>query len=335
MSMNLTERLVNLIEKKKNYVIARSYKKRNQIRYLEIFNINTSQTFLLDLGRKYDFKNIPRLKNKHQYDLVRVSGKDLAKDKSLDDVMYDRIGDSEAVDEEHILNGYRTSIRIDDDGLTKDVLRKTLLSLIEQVCRIGTTVHQIEYKLALYDARHMCILDSENKTHLYHLRDYPSKKRLMFVVVKLREFYKTRNVGDNVTHVQKSIYGILEQNQRSYKSKVIDSVGHLKSIEGSIDQLTHKKVKCLAAMSEINTLLQDLSAMETQTHENKGKLKPKTLRKKLESIQQTRGDLLSKNKKLKTEYDEIIFVLDEVYCSSLESLSKLARGGKVLHELTN
>ena len=333
-----TERLVSLIEKKL-YLISRWYMQNKRVRYMELFNIKDGHQFLLDLGTQYKFKKSSKLDKTHRFMLKEISKTDLKKERTLDDeLIYDKVDAPAKNEAERVLHGYKNRITLegeDEEENIGDTHNARLLELVEQVRRLSTIMKQVPYKLAIYNYQHVCILNRDEKTKLYHLPQYPVKRKQVFIVVSLEDFYATPNIGASVRHVKTSLYNILELNQTGYKKKVVDSGKHLESIGASIAELNSRKKVIRAHISEAESLFVRLNEIEEEIYmsgENKS-MKPKIMRQKLDTIQEKRTSLLSKINSLTTEYNSIVFTLDDIYYSSLISLSSLMNSGIMLRKM--
>ena len=209
--------------KMNGFLIQKKFTIHDCIIYIEVFNINNADTFLLYIPSKYRIK-VEDMNNTYKIKCIDIDDVNMFKDfnkkvesEDISNNSYNNlsleIDNSKYEDLEKILKeGYEHELHVKD--LNKDDTQN-LKDIYYQLSRMTLCVKNIKYKLCIVYKNYLCCIKRDNSLECFIIKDYKyENERRIYVVVDLENIFENvLNISNNVKKVKEGIYKILNDNQ--------------------------------------------------------------------------------------------------------------------------
>lgn len=234
--------------------------------YIEVFFINTSETFLLYIPSKYEIvvKDIPNI---FKINTIEMKVSDEMVDdygiENTEEAEQIHISDNEENAEEQLEKNYKNNLTIKD--ISSDDLY-TIKSIYRQLRRLKGSVENIKYKLAISFKNYICAIRRDNSIDCFEIKRYKkqSVKRL-FVIVDLEMFYeKGDKISEEIVTVRESIYNILQKNQGMHVrfiNKIMENKSDILLIP---EKAEYKKEEYMSMLQELKIMLKKVLDKENE-----------------------------------------------------------------------
>ena len=251
--------------------------------YIEIFNINNADTFLLYIPSKY------KINADHNYNTYRLKYIDLEdvnifknfneKSESTDiENQYENLDIDLNAEKNHedleksLKENYDRELEIKD--LNKSEVQN-LKDIYYQLSRLKLCVKSIKYKLSIMYKNYLCSIKRDNTMETFIIRDYKlhdnKTERKIYVTIDLENLYKKiTNISYDIKNVKNGIYKILNDNQVK-NTRILNSILEKKNSILVYSSSVYKK------KSELEHSIKVLEELLTKLNEKEKKLVEKIL----------------------------------------------------------
>lgn len=335
------ERLVELFSTK-GFVTNNIFALDGFYRLVEIVNFRTAASLLIYIENKYRIESV---NNKREFKLIpkAVDGTNYllgSADEAMMRTKYQEIDHIEKAlqDEARIQEIYDKPISLKGE---EEKSQEKFSSTIRQLKRFKLCVKNIPYKFALFDEDCMCLLNPESELESYFIEGFKNKKRKIYVITSLTNFFTTDDVSQNVSKIFEQFYSILQTNQKIETQKVQAMIDAKRNI-------TDKSKKIIASKDKLFVKIQNLHKQHSQLIDKEKLLaaRRKELRKSGEdkhSLERITAES-EKNNEQQTEtirniidsrgeLDEICLVVDNLLFDNTVMLNKIAHNFTLLDKL--
>lgn len=214
------------------FLVNSIYTIENQASYIDLFNIENADNFLLYIPSKYEI-NIDENSdlNLNIYSLNYIDEKELmAKFNEFEmDKEYNKI-DKFLNNESSSLKNIEKNIQEDYD---KDIILKDLSihetenikELYDQITRLRLCIKNIKFKVAVLHKNILACVRRDNDIDLFNISKFKgTNSRKLFIIIDLETlFADTVNAPTNISAVRHGIYKILSDNQLKH-TKLLNSL---------------------------------------------------------------------------------------------------------------
>lgn len=341
MSLNL-EKLTRLLMES-NMVITKLFCQSNRCVYLEMLSVATAENFLIYIPSKYDIEpndKIAKFKIKEmdiesaKYDDQQGEDNELINLKVDDDV------------EEQLENNYKHSTNL------KQIIKTdidTLRGVYKQIKRIGFSVKNIPYKLAIIFNNYICVIRRDDSISIFFIKNYNSdKEKQLYVVVDLETFYaKSFRLLDDLQTVKSSVYKVLEKNQNIHVEVFNGMMNNKKIIESLPIIVQQKNREYDTMITELQTLLAEIARREKQLNIQLHAIKNKqgnlnidvsrvhqmsTLERELDQLLDTKGKATANILALKIKKENCILNVDKLLFENSVMWDNMMKNFKTLKD---
>lgn len=311
--------------------------------YVEVFNNNNAETFLLYIPSKFNIKperscDIYKIKYVDIEESNNIVSKyteepdnaDIKKD--YDDINIET-EKSEDI-EQQLSENYNREILLkdlkkEDSEILKDIFR--------QLNRLKFCTQTIKYKLAILYKNYICAIKRDDSIECYYINNFPLKKgRKLYVSIDLKSLYeKIDTVSVDIVTVKDSIYKILNQNQIKH-TRVLNSMLENKDKLVSYSEMIYKKKQYFENyLKELTTMLNKLNENENKLREEKNTISNKTGEYGIKGIHtdiQHSHTLFKLEEKLKNVYDLKKELIEDISKTHLEQEHMTLEIDKILFD---
>ena len=222
--MTLSIKKLEKFLKTNGFLIQKKFTIHDSIIYIEVFNINNADMFLLYIPSKYKIKVEDSINNTFKIKCIYIDDANIFKNfsekvESEDiDTQYNNLSleidstkDNEDL-EKILKEGYEHELQL--KNLNKDD-RQNLKDIYYQLSRLTACVKNIKYKLCIFYKNYLCSIKRDNSIECFIIKDFKYKNdRRIYVVVDLENLFENiLNISDNIKKVKQGIYKILNDNQ--------------------------------------------------------------------------------------------------------------------------
>lgn len=303
----------------KGILINNVYSINKEVVYIELFDVNTAESFLVYIPSKYvmktdDRKNTFKLKyleiKENEEDFLKKEKEKIELEKGYDDIdMPHDKNDSENL-EDILKSNYNRPVFLDDLNVEdKDNVKE----LYYQLLRLKLCVQNIKYKICISYKNYLSCIKRDNEIECYCIKHFPkNKERKIFICIDLENFYsKISYLSKDLYSVKKGVYKIINQNQEK-NIRVLNMILEQKNVlTTNFETIKNKK-------SEIDNYLNILEELLKKTNESENQVIDKILKinknyennsnKNLNNDIQRSHELSVENKKI----EEVIKIKDEL-----------------------
>jgi hypothetical protein len=345
--MSLT-RLQELFQSK-GFVANNYFTLEGYYKMVEIINFKTAVSLIVVIGEKY---RVPSEKIKHEYQLIQK--------KVTGDII------SGVADEADLRSSYREIDHIARSLETEEKLNEIydkpislkgeenrsaekFASTIRQMRRFRLCVRNIPYKFALFDDDCICLLNADSEIETYYVSDYKHKKRKIFIVTTIENFFSTDDIEQSVMKINEQFYNILQDNQKIETMKIqgmIDAKRNIadrskkilemkKLLFNKIQKLQQQHTVLLNKSSELNRKKKDLKSSQTQgiANDTVTRLTLEKIRTDSEKNDEQQRDVIRNILDTRKELDEMCLVVDNILFDNMIMLSRISHNFRVLEML--
>lgn len=220
--MTLSIKKLQKFLKTNGFLIQKKFTIHDCVIYIEVFNINNADTFLLYIPSKYKI-NMENSDNTYKIKSIDIEDSNIFKNfnekvESEDiDNQYNNLNleieNTKHDDLEKILKeGYEHEL--DLKKLDKEDLQ-TLKNIYYQLSRMTMCVKNIKYKLCIFYKNYLCCIRRDNSIESFVIKEFKyNKERRIYVVVDLENLFQNiLSISDNIRKVKQGLYKILNDNQ--------------------------------------------------------------------------------------------------------------------------
>jgi len=272
--------------KTNGFLIQKKFTLHDYIIYIEVFNINNADTFLLYIPSKYTIKaDDDNMNTTYKLKLVDIDDTNIFKNfnekiesEDISSNQYNNLSlEIENIkhteDLEKILKeGYEHELQIKD--LNKDD-KQNLKDIYYQLSRLTMCVKNIKYKLCIFYKNYLCCIKRDNSLECFIIKDFKyQNERRIYVLVDLENLFQNiLNISNNIKKVKEGLYKILNDNQIK-NSVILNNILQQKnSIILCSDHVYKKKIEFESYIKNLENLLLKLNASEKTVIEKIFKLK--------------------------------------------------------------
>ena len=277
------EKLIKLLSTR-NFVCKKFYKINGRCAFVEVLSMNTADTFLLRIPRKYDFnvnqyasyklKHIILDKEDEEEILNEYAGEpDLSKlEKDYESIELDSefnkkdFGDIKNRLEEH----YKRSIHLRDLDSADSLDVKCVF---RQIRRLRYCVQNLRYKIVIFYKKYVCIVHSDDKIECFYIKkmdrnEMEGETRKVLVVVDLTLLYENMDiVHSDIIQIKEGIKKILDKNHRGHAKSLHYMMEKKSDIIKITDMLYNKKESIRKYIDSFKKLLEDMNQKEQKISE--------------------------------------------------------------------
>ena len=269
--------------KSQGFLIKKIFEIENSVIYIEVFNINNADTFLLYIPSKYkintDYKHSTYTLKYIDLEDVNIFKNLNEKSESTDiENQYDNLdvdldlGKTHEDFEKSLKDNYDRELEIKD--LNKEEIQN-LKDIYYQLSRLKLSVKSIKYKLSILYKNYLCSIRRDNSMETFIIRDYRTNdlkaERKIYVTIDLENLYKKiSNISYDIKNVKNGIYKILNDNQIK-NTKVLNSILEKKNSILLYSNLVYKK------KLELETYIKVLEELLLKLNDKEKKLIEKIL----------------------------------------------------------
>ena len=272
--MTLSQSKLESLLKKNGFVINKKFTINNYIVYVEVFNINNAEIFMLYIPSKYEIEK-ENITNSYKLKYIDIEDKHLFKNLS------ERINDISIEDYKDI-NVSISPEKGDEDSLEKmltnnynhEVLLKNfekndlenLKNIFYQLSRLKLCVKNIKYKLCIIYKNYLCAIKRNNDIECFIIRDYKNQKeKNIYVTIDLENlFRKITSISEDVKLIKNEFYKILNENQSRHTKILSNIIEHKNSIVSHSNSIFKKKRELDSYIEKLEILLERLNISENK-----------------------------------------------------------------------
>lgn len=211
--------------KANGFLIQKIFTVREQVVYVEVFNINNAETFLLYIQSKYTI-NIEDKTNSYKIKYIDINDSDIFKnfnekiESNETDIQYNNLSFEIDI---YSKNDNKDLEKVLKDGYSQELVMKDLIKediqnlkdIYYQLSRLTACVKHIKYKLAIIYKNYLCSIKRDNSLECFVIKEYKyHNDRKIHVVVDLENLFENViNISTDIKKVKQGIYKILNENQ--------------------------------------------------------------------------------------------------------------------------
>lgn len=324
----------------KGFVSNNYFTLNGMYRMVEIVNFHNAGSLMVYIGDKYQ---IPSQEKKHEYKLIK---KDVVVDTSHG-----------VPDEANLRSSYREidhiSRALQTEGQLHDIYDKPISlrgeedksqdkfnSTIRQLKRFRLCVRNIPYKFALFDDDCLCLLNDESEVESYFIDNYKYKKRKIFIITSLENFFKTDDIEQNVGKIIEQFYGILQTIQTIETQKIQSMIDAKRNIANQSKKILAMKQKLYDKIMASQKQHVALTERQQELLKKKKEIRGGDNKVQLEKIQldiqkndDLQRDIIKTILDTRKELDELYLVVDNLLCDNMIMLTKIQENFMLLERL--
>jgi hypothetical protein len=344
-----------------SFLIKKKFVIESNLVYVELFNINNAETFLLYIPSKFkiivendsntfDIKFIDideenMFKNFHK----KTDSIDVENEYSNSDIHLSPEKNEDL--EKYLKDNYDHEVKL--KNLNKDDI-ENLKDIYYQLTRLNLCVKNIKYKLSILYKNYLCCIRRDNTIECFIIKNYKQSQKNIYITLDLKNlFKKIENVSEDIKVVKTGINKILNNNQLK-NTKLLNNILEQKnSILLTSNAIYNKKKEYENYIIKLENLLIKINDSEKKIIENIIILNEKdnnitlnndiqksheiyNLEKKLDNINNVKQEIVkdiinirNKQENITLEIDKILFnnsimisIITKNFNSLLESLKE-------------
>ena len=239
-SLNKLEKFIST----RGLIIKKIFTINNEAVYLELFNINNAETFMIYIPSKYTIKardrsNVYKLKylELSEDDQDEINNYDAEKDYDEIDLSPEKINSDEL--ESKLKENYNKPITLNSLSKT-DV--ENIKDVYNQLSRLQFCVQNIKYKISIIYKNYFCSIKRDNTLECYIIKHFHKiEERRIYVNIDLENMYlKINEIPKDIIKVKNGIYKVLNKNQDK-NAKILQEILEEKNNINSYSDIVHNK----------------------------------------------------------------------------------------------
>lgn len=263
-SLNKLEKFISI----RGLIIKKIFTINNEAVYLELFNINNAETFMIYIPSKYTIKardrsNVYKLKylELSEDDQDEINNYDAEKDYDEIDLSPEKINSDEL--ESKLKENYNKPITLNSLSKT-DV--ENIKDVYNQLSRLQFCVQNIKYKISIIYKNYFCSIKRDNTLECYIIKHFHKiEERRIYVNIDLENMYlKINEISKDIIKVKNGIYKVLNKNQDK-NAKILQEILEQKNNINSYSDIVHKKkIKIDNYITNLEILLEKIMEKEKE-----------------------------------------------------------------------
>ena len=263
-SLNKLEKFIST----RGLIIKKIFTINNEAVYLELFNINNAETFMIYIPSKYTIKardrsNVYKLKylELSEDDQDEINNYDAEKDYDEIDLSPEKINSDEL--ESKLKENYNKPITLNSLSKT-DV--ENIKDVYNQLSRLQFCVQNIKYKISIIYKNYFCSIKRDNTLECYIIKHFHKiEERRIYVNIDLENMYlKINEIPKDIIKVKNGIYKVLNKNQDK-NAKILQEILEQKNNINSYSDIVHKKkIKIDNYITNLEILLEKIMEKEKE-----------------------------------------------------------------------
>ena len=342
-SLNKLEKFI----RSRGLIIKKIFTVNNEAVYLELFNINNAETFMVYIPSKFTMKvngrsNVYKIKYLELSDDEQDDTNNYEAEKDYDeiDLSPEKINSDEL--ESKLKENYNKPITL--NNLSK-VDIENIKDVSNQLSRLQFCVQNIKYKVSIIYKNYFCSIKRDNTLECYTIKHFHKiEERRIYVNIDLENLYlKINEISKDIIKVKSGIYKVLNKNQDK-NAQILQEILEQKNNINSYSDIVHKKkIKIDEYIDSLEVLLQKVNDKEkeivkkileiNQSHQEtslKG-LYNDIQRTQEISIEERKLDDINKTKEIiikdmlfwKTKKQNITLMIDKIFFDNSIMLNKI------------
>jgi outer membrane murein-binding lipoprotein Lpp len=262
-SLNKFENLIG----EKGILIRKIFTISKEAVYIEVFNINEAESFIVYIPSKYTMK-VSKRSNTYKIKYLEITeGEDfIIKEKEKEEVSndYDEIELDPEKNHENLekslKENYDKPVSLNNVN-TED--KDNIKDIFYQLSRLRLCVQNLNYKLSIIYKNYLCAIKKDNTIECYSIKNYQeTDQRKIYVSLDLETLYsKIDTLHNDIKSIKNGIYKVLEQNQLK-NAKILNNILEKK------DTITLYSNSIYTKKNELNSYLNQLENMLKKINEN-------------------------------------------------------------------
>ena len=339
-SLNKLERLIST----KGMIVKKIFTIDKEAIYLELFNINNAEIFMLYIPSKYTIK-VDGRNNVYKIKYLELSEEekeynDIEKDYNQIEISEENINIDDL--ENKLKENYNKPITLHNLN-KKD--KENIKDIYNQLHRLQFCVQNINYKISIIYKNYLCSIKRDNSLECYIIKHFHKiDDKRIYVNIDLENFYlKIDDVSKDVHKVKNGIYKVLNSNQDK-NSKILQKILEEKNnIAIYSDIISKKKKQIDEYINNLEILLEKINNKEGEIIKNITEINKKdkelSMRGLHDDIQRTQEIALEEKKWVelnkikdiiikdmlfwKTKKQNIILMIDKIFFDNSVMLNKI------------
>jgi hypothetical protein len=272
LSINKLEKLL----KKNSFLIKKKFTIDSYLVYLEVFNINNAETFLLYIPSKFKI-NIDSDSNTFNIKYIDIDDENMFKNfhkKSESSVVENDYNDCEIQlspeknedMEKYLKDNYDHEVKL--KNLNKDDIEH-LRDIYYQLSRLNLCVKTLKYKLSILYKNYLCCIRRDNTIECFIIKNYKQKQKNIYVTLDLKNlFKKIETVSNDIRIVKNGVNKILNTNQIKNTNILNNILEQKNSILLTSTKIYNKKQEYENYIIKLENLLMKINESEKKVIEN-------------------------------------------------------------------
>ena len=260
--------------KTNGFLVKKYFTVNNCVIYIEVFNINNAETFMLYIPSKYEI-NIDN-KNCYKIKYIDIDGENIFKnleervnnsdiEKNYEELSINISPEKDNGDLEKILiNNYDHEVLLKD--LNKNDI-ENLKNIFYQMSRLKLCVKNIKYKLTILYKNYLCIINKNNDIDCFIIKDYKGHdEKYIYITTDLENLFKKISIiSEDIKLVRNDFYKILNENQLK-NTKILSNILEQKNSVIKYSDIIYKKKQ------ELDAYILNLEKLLEKTNDSEGKI---------------------------------------------------------------
>lgn len=295
--------------------------------YIEILNVKTSDTFLLYVPSKYDFK-APKIHSVYRMREIDTKHKKYGESPDAQEMgnLYDidiNIQESSRMEEE-LEKNYKRSLKLRTNSNETDA---SLRATLRQIKRLLYSVENLKYKVGIFLKNYLCVIKRDNRIACYELRKFPaSKQKRLYVIIDLETLLnKYDTLTENIASVREAIYHILEKNEKRHIELLLLLQAQL-GLNGVSDRLSVKKQN----YDELLRRCQNMYAYLTQEEKRVTHSENQTDKLRLPEISKLKSETIKNCIILREKLEHVLLYIDKIMFDNTVMLDSVLKNFSIL-----
>ena len=272
----------------KSMIIKKIYTIGNLCVYIEVMNMNNTETIMIYIPSKYEI-NAGNGDNLYKIHFLQIND-DGTIPTDYAEVPNDiDIGDNyQEVDintiekdniEKHLEESYNCPVSLKDIG-KEDI--NELKDIFRQLRRLRFCVQSLKYKLCIFYKFYMCCIRRDDTYECYSVENFnTNNNRKLVVTIDLETLYeKINTVETDSKSVYKGVFYVLNKNQNKHIRNLQKMLEYTTNFDLLSIDITNQKNKYQTYLEKLETMLTNLLTAEKDIIENIITIKEKYLNKK-------------------------------------------------------
>jgi hypothetical protein len=243
--------------------------------YLEIFNINNAEIFLLYIPSKYEIyveerTNAYKIKyidlNEDDIENIKDKTETIDIEKEYEDINVQFSPEKGEDLEKTLKDNYANDIALKD--VNKEDIN-SLKDILYQLSRLKLCIKNIKYKLSILYKNYLCCVKRDNTIECFIIKNYPKQdEKNIYITTDLENlFSKVGIISSEIRVVKDNVYKILNNNQIKNTILLNNILEQKKSIILSSESILNKKKELDIYILRLETLLKNVNESEKKVIE--------------------------------------------------------------------